>query len=63
MVTETMFSEAVTILILFYLHGADLKEDGICGGSTEMRRVALNKELTAVGCKDYHCGKLMNIEK
>ena len=26
----------------------------------EMRRVALNKQLTAVGCDDYHCGKLIN---
>ena len=58
-----MFSEVVTILILFSLHGADLKEEGTCGSSMEMRRVALNKQLTAVGCEDYHCGKLMNIEK
>ena len=55
-----MFSEAITILILFYLHGVDLKEEGICGSSIEMRKVALNKQLTAVGCEDYHCGKLIN---
>ena len=60
-----MFSDAVTliILILFYLHGADLKEEGICVSSMGKRRVALNKQLTAVGCEDYHCGKLMNIDK
>ena len=23
-------------------------------------KVALNKQLTAVGCEDYHCGKLIN---
>ena len=50
----------LTILILFYLHGADLKEEGICGSSMDMRRIALNKQLTAVSCEDYHCGKLIN---
>ena len=57
-----MLSDAVTltILIQFYLHGADLKEEGICGNIMEMRRAALNKQLTAVGCEDYHCGKLIN---
>ena len=58
-----MFTKAVTILILFCHHSANFQGEGSCGTSIEMRTVALDKQLAAMGCENYHCGKLMNIEK
>ena len=51
-----MFLEA-TVLILFYLRGANCQGEAACGSSLEMRRVAMNKELAAISCENYVCGK------
>ena len=47
-----------TILMLLYIHGAYSQEEGTCGSSLEMKRVALNKRLAVVGYENYNCGKL-----
>ena len=56
-ITVAMFVDA-TILILFSLHGAYSHGEGMCS-SFEMRRTVIDKELTAVGCENYSCGKIM----
>ena len=53
----TMLVDA-TILMLLYLQGAYSQEERTCGSSLEMRGGALDKQLAAVGCESYSCGKL-----
>lgn len=52
----TMFFE-VTVLILFYFHGANCHGEELCGSSLEMRRATIHKRLADIDCKDYICGK------
>ena len=52
-----MFIEAV-ILTLICPYGANCQGKETCGSSLEMRRAALDKQLAAVDCENYHCGKL-----
>ena len=57
-----MFIEAVTILILICPYSANCQGKETCDSSLEMRKAALNKQLAAVDCENYHCGKL-NLHK
>ena len=52
-----MFIETVTIPTLICPYDANFQGEEACGSSLEMRRAALGKQLAAVDCENYHCGK------